>query len=145
MAKALSRILVPVDGSPASAHAVDLAIKLAKATGAAISVIYIFAYEPGALVGLAKLSKAEADKLTARKTQEAVRGARRKLSQAKADYEEITTYGDPAEEIIGYARKRRASLIIMGRRGLSRIQELVLGSVSDKVLRYAPCPVTVVT
>ena len=36
-------------------------------------------------------------------------------------------------------------LVVIGRRGLSRIQTLLLGSVSDKVIRHAKCPVTVIT
>ena len=51
--------------------------------------------------------------------------------------------GEPAEEIVDYARLEEVDLIVMGSRGLSPIQELLLGSVSDKVLRTAPCPVLI--
>jgi len=52
--------------------------------------------------------------------------------------------GEPSEEIGDLARTERVDLIIMGSRGLSPIKELILGSVSDKVLHTAPCPVMVV-
>jgi len=51
--------------------------------------------------------------------------------------------GEPAEEIVDYARLEQVDLIVMGSRGLSPIKELLLGSVSDKVLRTAPCPVLI--
>lgn len=52
--------------------------------------------------------------------------------------------GEPAEEIVDYARLEQIDMIVMGSRGLSPIKELLLGSVSDKVLRTAPCPVLIV-
>lgn len=52
--------------------------------------------------------------------------------------------GDPADEIVDLAKAEKVDLIIMGSRGLSPIKELILGSVSDKVLHTAPCPVMVV-
>ena len=53
--------------------------------------------------------------------------------------------GDPAEEIIAQTERNAGLLVVIGRRGLSRMKSLLLGSVSDKVIRHAACPVTVVT
>ncbi|HDQ72390.1 MAG TPA: universal stress protein [Chloroflexi bacterium] len=52
--------------------------------------------------------------------------------------------GPMAEAIIRIAEVRDADLIIIGARGLSSFQGLLLGSVSQKVIQYAPCPVLVV-
>ena len=52
--------------------------------------------------------------------------------------------GDPAAEIIRAAREKKVELIIVGARGLSQLSGLILGSVSEKVLHVAPCPVIVV-
>jgi nucleotide-binding universal stress UspA family protein len=52
--------------------------------------------------------------------------------------------GNPADQIIHRAEEVQASLIVMGRRGRSAIQRWVLGSNSERVLRYAHCPVMVV-
>lgn len=58
--------------------------------------------------------------------------------------EQIPTAGHPSEEIVAHARKLHCELIVMGSRGLSPVEEIVLGSVSDRVLRRAPCAVTIV-
>jgi len=52
--------------------------------------------------------------------------------------------GHAAEEIIREATEQKADLIVMGRRGGSRIERWLLGSVSKRVLSYAPCSVAVV-
>jgi nucleotide-binding universal stress UspA family protein len=52
--------------------------------------------------------------------------------------------GDPAREIIAEAENRNADLIIVGSRGHGRLAGLLLGSVAQKLLSHAPCPVLVV-
>jgi nucleotide-binding universal stress UspA family protein len=52
--------------------------------------------------------------------------------------------GHPAEQIVREAEDTHADLIVMGRRGMTRATRWILGSVSERVLRYAHCPVTVV-
>ena len=52
--------------------------------------------------------------------------------------------GHAGEEIIKVAEKTRADLIVVGSRGLSQLKRVVLGSVSQKVVRYAPCSVLIV-
>ena len=47
--------------------------------------------------------------------------------------------GDPAEEIVAYARDRKADLIITGSRGLGKLKSFVLGSTSNKVTQLADC------
>ncbi len=49
-----------------------------------------------------------------------------------------------ADEIVAIARRESVDLIVMGSRGLSPVRELLLGSVSEKVIRHAHCAVTVV-
>lgn len=52
--------------------------------------------------------------------------------------------GDPAEQIISFAKDGRADLIVLGSRGHGRLAGLLLGSVAQKVVALAPCPVLVV-
>jgi nucleotide-binding universal stress UspA family protein len=52
--------------------------------------------------------------------------------------------GQPATEILGAAEKDAADLVVVGARGLGPLGRLVLGSVSDRVVHHAPCPVLVV-
>src|SRR5262245_19927539 len=56
--------------------------------------------------------------------------------------DEIVVEGDPVEEIVGQAR--RADLLVLGTHGRKGFERLVLGSVTEKVLRKSPCPVLTV-
>jgi nucleotide-binding universal stress UspA family protein len=70
-------------------------------------------------------------------------------SQKKAEAEGVHVQtllvdGHTVEEILKAAREGNFSLIVIGARGLSKMQELLMGSVSDGVTRLAPCPVLIV-
>ena len=52
--------------------------------------------------------------------------------------------GDPAEQLLDYARTQTVDLIVVGRRGLGQIRGLLIGSVSSKVNSLAECPVLTV-
>ena len=54
------------------------------------------------------------------------------------------TLAQPAEAILEIAREKEIDLIVMGTRGRSRIKRLILGSVAQRVVGQAPCPVMVV-
>ncbi|KOR89365.1 universal stress protein [Paenibacillus solani] len=58
--------------------------------------------------------------------------------------ETVHLKGDPAHEILKYARDTEQQLIIIGSRGLSGIKEMMLGSVSHKVSQLSNCPVLIV-
>jgi nucleotide-binding universal stress UspA family protein len=67
--------------------------------------------------------------------------------QAKLKGVELETdiaVGHPAEQIVHRAERANISLVVMGRRGMSIFHRWMLGSISERVLRYAHCPVMVV-
>jgi nucleotide-binding universal stress UspA family protein len=137
-----SRVLVPVDGSPHSLDAVRHAIDQREA----ISEVVLLAVLP--------LERAEG-------AEEAESSPRRRaleedvtshtaealdlLRSAGVAYRAETRFGDPATEILRFAEEAGAEEVIMGRRGRGGIGKLLLGSVSDKVTKDAPMPVTVVS
>ena len=72
----------------------------------------------------------------------------KKVAQRAKDLEvELETdiaVGHPVEQIVHRAETDHIDLIILGRRGMSRFEKMIVGSTSEKVLRYAHCPVMVV-
>lgn len=56
----------------------------------------------------------------------------------------IIRRGDPARVIANQANKARASMIVMGSHGRTGLKRLVLGSVAERTLRYARCPVLII-
>ncbi|WP_256337890.1 universal stress protein [Paenibacillus sp. 276b] len=75
---------------------------------------------------------------------EQLQRAKSKLKSAGINSETVHLKGDPAHEILKYAKVTEQQLIIIGSRGLSGIKEMMLGSVSHKVSQLSKCPVLIV-
>jgi nucleotide-binding universal stress UspA family protein len=138
-----SKILVPVDGSDNSLRALDHAIFLAKSTGASVTAMHVIESPPTVYVESQKLLnelmskfKAESEKILDKCEQIA--------EKSGVKIETVMTEGDAASNIVGYANKECFDQIIIGSRGLGKFKEMVLGSVSNKVLHHAKCSVLIV-
>lgn len=133
------KILVGYDGSAASERAVDVAIDLARCTDAEIQVLAIARPpEPATIVEVdAVLDNAKEH------FEEGFRKVRERAKSAEVRLETMIEVGHPAEHLIHQAEINHAELIIVGRRGTSLFEKWILGSVSERVIRYAHCPVMV--
>ena len=136
------KILVAVDGSDHAANAVDCAVRMARDTDATLALLAVDGCRPlkGALAELAQTEDLGRGEVFNRVLESAV---------AKAGIPDGTQVelqvrmGDPADEILAEAGRIGADIIIVGRRGLGAYAELLLGSVSRKVLHLAKIPVMV--
>lgn len=138
-----SKVLVPVDGSDNSFRALDAAISLAKTTGASLTAMHVIENPPTVYVESQKLL----NELLAKYRSESAKvldKCKQKADEAGVKLETVIAEGDPASNITGYAHREGFDLIIIGSRGLGRFKEMVLGSVSNKVLHHAKCGVLVV-
>jgi nucleotide-binding universal stress UspA family protein len=145
MTTRINEILVPVDGSENAIRAARFGMQLAGALGARVRLFYVFPAASVELVGMAGMSRADIEHLGHGSGERVFEAVRKGLEGELIDrLEQQVVLGDPAEEIITYTEQASSLLVVIGRRGLSRIQTLLLGSVSDKVIRHARCPVTVV-
>jgi len=141
----MRRILVATDGSPGANRAVDAAARLAKNTGCELIIVTVGGSITGAELrelasnygDLSKTLESAADKILGQ--------ARKRANRIGIDNVKLRTgWGDPADSIIETARGEKADLIVVGRRGGSRLSALLLGSVSQKVTSLAHCVVMVV-
>ena len=139
----LSKILVPVDGSDNSLRALDHAILLTQSTGAAVTAMHVIESPPTVYVESQKLLD---DIMTKFRTESAKILDRCKQIGEKSDVkiETVIAEGDAASSITGYAQKEGFDLIIIGSRGLGKFKEMVLGSVSNKVLHHSKASVLIV-
>ena len=129
------KILVTLDNSNVDMHVFDEAVSLAQATGAHLRLLYVM---PASDVGYAEpYTFRQPNPHQLRSLVEAAHAA-----GVQADFTEHL--GDPAVDICAIAQRWNADLIVIGRRRLSRLAELLQGSVSNYVLHHAPCPVLVV-
>jgi len=142
----VKEILVPVDGSDNANRAVRFAASMASSLDVPVRLFYVFPAASVEVIGMAGMSRDDIDQAAQAAAQRAFDKTREALGDdAPNDMEEETSIGDPAEEIVRYAEDDPGVMIVMGRRGLSRMKSLVLGSVSDKVSRHAKSPVTIIT
>jgi nucleotide-binding universal stress UspA family protein len=141
-------ILIPTDGSTASAHALAQGVALAKATGARVTGLFV-APAPTPLVfeGMVPVGYMQPEEhaaLTARAAARYLGVIEKAASKAGVPFEGVTLTGEyPAQAILDLAAQRKCDLIVMashGRRGLAGV---LLGSETQKVLTHAKLPVLV--
>ncbi|WP_261523883.1 universal stress protein [Burkholderia multivorans] len=149
-------IMVAFDGSASSKHALDEALKIAKTNGAQVAVVYVvdrsalFAYagrfDPQALVD--ELRRDGIDELR-RDGIDALREAEHAIRQASVngDTELVETDGlgeDVAARLQRYANEHDVDLAVVGTHGRRGIQRMLLGSVAERFVRRACCPVLLI-
>jgi nucleotide-binding universal stress UspA family protein len=137
-ARAIRRILLATDLSAASdvatAHAVELARDL-QAELIVVSVIDPSTHQPDP--ALARLDQRRAARELA--AQELVVSGRR----AGVSVQFLVWEGEPGPAIVEAAEAEEVDLVVVGSHGRNRVERMVLGSVSDHVVRHAPCPVLI--
>jgi nucleotide-binding universal stress UspA family protein len=135
------KVLVPTDGSEYSMKAVQRALEMAQREGAQVT-----------LMSVAYYAKEDLDEMPLNVQEKLEVQARRALKKAKAIFEEngvpvtavLETGLVPANNIIEMAEEGRFDKILMGSRGLSGLEKVLIGSTAAKVTANAPCSVTVV-
>jgi len=139
----MERIVVGVDGSEESIQAVAFAGRIAKVTGAGLTVIYVrhipVGYSGPPLVGPVALERHY--RLVERRV---TRRVARVLTPLTVPWDLEVGSGDVAQEVQRVARERGADLIVVGTRRQGPIGRLLAGSVSTQVVHHADRPVLVV-
>ncbi len=137
----ITRILLPVDGSRLSDAAADMAIELSADTGAPIIVLHVRRTVP---TGLGQPNAVELLEVLNDNAEEVMKHYRAKLTGMKVDFTELIVGGGVAEVISNVADVEKCDLIIIGSKGKSDLEGLILGSVTHKVLQTTDKPVLVV-
>ncbi|MET1101081.1 MAG: universal stress protein [Pyrodictiaceae archaeon] len=133
-----SCIVVGFDGSNASREAVRRALELAKKFSARLSIVTVV---PNPLVMLGEYMMPIRLNLAP-----VVEDAKKRLEGLLRELREISAYdnigydvieGDPAQALVDYARDNKCDLIVVGRRGLRKVERFLIGSVSSRVVSLA--------
>jgi nucleotide-binding universal stress UspA family protein len=148
------KILVPLDGSEYAGKALASALQVAKWFNGTITLLHV--YSPTLLLPLYLYGDEDVDQRIASEAfSKAVEGIRdagvdmltksKKTVEAEGvPVETLLKEGHVVQEIVQTAQEGRFDLLVLGAKGVSKIREMRLGSVCEKVVRNAPCTVMVV-
>jgi len=139
----LDTILVPVDGSEQSWRALEQATYMARICKAHIDILYVLDLS----VNIPALDRVIAGGYIPVEIKEEAYLLLKKAAAKVVPEVEVCTFlniGSPASTIIDFCAARSYDLIIMGNRGLGKIKQILIGSVSRYVLYHAKCTVLVV-
>lgn len=138
------KMLVPIDGSPSSERAVRHVIRLARIVGEVkVNLLHV---HPAVSAWEVKrfLRENEIEHMQQALAEEATQSARTLLDDAAIPYQLHHAEGEIAQTIAEFADSCGCDQVVMGSRGMSSLEGLLLGSISTKVLHLVTVPVTLV-
>lgn len=133
-------ILLASDGSDHALRATKEAIALANINDAKVIVAYVTDFDRPNSRDLDNSDSKEIEL----KRKKQLHSTEALLQEADLEYEVEILRGEPGPAIVQHANENPIDLVVIGSRGLNRMQEMVLGSVSHKVAKRADCPVLIV-
>ena len=139
----LQKIVVGNDGSDYSIEAVKLVAEIAKAAGAKLDVVHV-SHLPATFYAAAFETPIDLQAQMDSLRQEAEHRAKEALAAVGYDANFVVIDGHPADTLVEYAEREGADLLVVGSRGAGAIERFLLGSISDRVVHHAHCPVLVV-
>ncbi len=141
----MTKILIPVDGSANAQRALDYMIKNIAALKEAPQLL-LLNVQWNVATGNVKLfiNQQTINDYYREQGMNALQSARDALDAAALPYQYHISIGTPAEAIVQYANEQSVDQIVMGRQGQGGLQSLLLGSVVNKVLHLANCPVLLI-
>ncbi len=138
-------IVVGVDGSEQSVRAAEVAAAMARVHGARLLLATVVRPPEGwwGLVGSPPPAEALGDALAKAQAEvlDTVVGG---LDLEGITHDTVEEIGDPAAALANLCTREGAEILVVGRRGAGLVERLVMGSVADRAVRLAPCPVLVV-
>lgn len=155
----MNKILVPVDGSNASISAVKKAIEIGKKYNSHIKLISVvkstenrrntrnenlWSAVDGSIITKSVELEMKLENTYVENAQTLLNQIVTKLDFSGTKVEKEVLMGEPFEKIIETANNGNYDLIVMGNRGFSKVKRFFVGSVTQKVISEAPCPVLVI-
>lgn len=139
------RLLVPLDFSEQSTRVLAYAKMLGEAVGASLDLLHVvpnpYVADPSGLyISMPQTVLDDFDREARTRLEKVLTQEERETFKVR----NIVKTGDPRSEILEYARTAPVDLIVMGTHGRTGVSHLFLGSVAERVVRTAPCPVMTV-
>jgi nucleotide-binding universal stress UspA family protein len=138
-----TNILVPVDGSDNSYRALDAALLFSEKLGSNITAVHVMEQVPITHIGSEKLLS-EFLEAYKKENQDILSKCSEIATQKGLTLKTLLLQGNPASVILDYSKQEKFDLLIMGSRGMGKFKELILGSVSSKIVHHSPCAVLLI-
>ena len=138
-----TNILVPIDGSDNSYRALDAALLLSEKLGSNITVVHVMEEIPITHIGSEKMLN-ELLEAYKKENQDILLKCTEIANQKGLTIKTFLLQGNAATAILDYNKKEKFDLVIMGSRGLGKFKELILGSVSSKIVHHSPCAILLI-
>lgn len=145
----MKKILCPIDFSPFSQKALHYAMALAKQHKATLYVQHVaetipYPYYSGYGADIPILQNQDLQKQLRQRAQQALEDFIPAEAKQELALVPVLSEGTPYREILTLAEKEQIDMLLMGTHGRTGLEKLFLGSVTEKVMRKAPCPVLTV-
>lgn len=142
----MSVVLVGVDGSESSKHAVEFAATRATQLGFSVVVAHVIPWSPYSFntpQENERRSIAKKEEIDAA-TEQIIDPAVATIANAGLEVSSLVQHGDPVDLLIDVAEENEAVQIVVGRTGDSRVKRAIFGTIPSQLVQHAPVPVTVV-
>ena len=135
-----SEILVPYDNSSNSKRALNKAITLANLTNATITLVHVISYHKA----MAKIVQPYRGTMISH-VKKFMKDVTKYALRENVLVNQRILYGSPSEEILNLMKKKKFDLVVMGKRGITKLTGPSLGSVSNALVQSSKVPVLVMT
>jgi len=138
--KAINHLIVPVDLEEHTEKLIEYAAYIAEKLDAKLTIVHVV--EPFPAIGDMELGMATIEEYT----QNRIRHGQKfleKLAEPYPNTEKKILQGEIVDEIVNYAKEKETEIIVIGTHGTKGIEKLLLGSVAERVVKYAHCPTLV--
>ena len=140
----MKTILVPTDFSPHSEKALEVAERLVKLTGGKIHLLHCYQINVGGISPYGVAVPEEFSREVRDAAAKKIEDLEQRVAAEGIEVAAHITSRFPSEAVSDLAEEIGADLIVMGTRGTTGLKHILLGSVAERTLRIAPCPVLTV-
>jgi nucleotide-binding universal stress UspA family protein len=134
-----TKILIPYDDSINSRLALRKAFELASLTNSTITLVHVIEYQKA----MAKIVEPYKETMI-NHVKKFLDSVESNAAKRKIKIDDKILYGNPSEEIISLMKKKKFDLIIMGKRGVTKVTGPTLGSVSNALVQYSKIPIMII-
>lgn len=142
--KVLKKILIATDSSESAEKAADFGVEIAGLSRAKVYAVSVIDTTPYYSIPLDQVWSKEVYEQLEQMGYEADSYVEKAAKAAGIEVESLVLKGNPAERILNFAEEQNVDMIVVGSHGRGGFERLVIGSVSEKVVRHAKVPVLVV-